>query len=48
MSSFGAKRKARIIKIDDEGGAAQDSPVANNGDAPKDGKFSQLLHATHC
>ena len=40
MSSFGAKRKARIIKIDDEGDVADNAPSSSSGEGTKDGKFS--------
>ncbi|KAK7404121.1 hypothetical protein QQX98_010079 [Neonectria punicea] len=35
MSSFGAKRKAKVIKVVDDNDAAEETPVASAGDAPK-------------
>lgn len=40
MSSFGAKRKVRVIKVDDEGDSTESAPSTSNGDSAKEGKFS--------
>lgn len=40
MSSFGAKRKARVIKVDyDDDESSGDAPVRAEGGGPKDGMF---------
>lgn len=47
MSSFGAKRKARVIKVDyDDDESSGDAPLNAEGGGPKDGMFRMTLVAT--
>lgn len=47
MSSFGAKRKARVIKVDyDDDESSGDAPLKAEGGGPKDGMFRMTLVAT--
>lgn len=47
MSSFGAKRKARVIKVDyDDDEGSGDAPLTAEGGGPKDGMFRMTLVAT--
>ena len=46
MNSFKGKRKARVIKVDDEGDSSEAAPAVASGDATKDGEYSCFPHAT--
>lgn len=47
MSSFGAKRKARVIKVDyDDDESNGGAPLKAEGGGPKDGMFRLILVAT--
>lgn len=41
MSSFGAKRKAKIIKVVDEDDSSDQTPDTSSNDTQKDGEYSQ-------
>jgi hypothetical protein len=40
MSSFGSKRKAKVIKVADDNDPAEQAPDTSSSDTQKDGKYS--------